>query len=476
MNTYQQALDALIKQIKIDKVNAIEINIEDIIRLTQFDPTENNDKLKKYLVKEGICTASEWNAAVKRRRIFDKLGCVPTTSREFVNAYVTTRGLTYTKGFIWQQDERYASENFEMEMRLLNDDLNLRYSGQILGDSVNWWCMQRQKEEFEAIKASIFAAPSLSPDELEEMWLRLATRVLDADIEVETELAGKEVIIMGHGQSAAFNAAMLKKGVQQVKQKIKNRPVSNHLMLTLLGPQGIGKTTFLKAFLSPVDGLVAEPNFMDITDNRNIQLWLAYVHLIDEMGYASKAEIDVVKHAISATTMDRRPMFTNRMVRVPQNATFFGGSNKELNELIRDETGLRRFAGCRFRNDADWQVVNDTNYVELWRSVSVDAPDPIEAVRDELVAQQRANRVPSNVELWAADTVLAKQFKADCGHTSSEMFGSYRAWEEDTGLKPLDVVRFGIALSAAIKNGRLPDWRVWKRENVSRYRYVAPTK
>jgi predicted P-loop ATPase len=201
-------------------------------------------------------------------------------------------------------------------------------------------------------------------------------------------------------ESPELIIAILKKFMWQVKRKIRGLPVFNHLMPVLLGPQGKGKSTFVNAMISPLEELVRRVDFKQIEDDRNIEIWKSYVLFLDEMGFASKANIDAIKNVITAPVLDRRPMRSNGVVTVPQNATFMGCSNKELNQLITDPTGIRRFFGLRYRADADWEFINQIDWALLWQSVETAGADPTEAFMDEIRAKQELVRQGSKVEQW----------------------------------------------------------------------------
>ena len=145
--------------------------------------------------------------------------------------------------------------------------------------------------------------------------------------------------------------------------------------------------------------------------------FFGYVMFLDEMGYASKADIDTVKNVITASSLTRRPMATNSKIAVPQNATFIGCSNKELSQLVRDPTGNRRFAAIRMRSDADRNLINSIDWAKMWGSVKIEAADPMTEFRDMLSDQQDVTRERSRVEQWMDD------FDGTCNVYQSALIG-----------------------------------------------------
>ena len=93
-------------------------------------------------------------------------------------------------------------------------------------------------------------------------------------------------------------------------------------------------------------------------------------------------------------------MRTNDVVTIQQRATFIGASNKVIAELIKDETGMRRFAGITYRSDADWEYLNGLDWLSAWQSIAVEDVDPMDEFRAELSALQAFSRHVSPVEAW----------------------------------------------------------------------------
>ena len=65
-----------------------------------------------------------------------------------------------------------------------------------------------------------------------------------------------------------FVAGVLRKFIWQVKRKMLNLPVTNHLMPILSGPQGKGKSTFLMRFLPPVEEVAIPSDSRWYKENR----------------------------------------------------------------------------------------------------------------------------------------------------------------------------------------------------------------
>jgi predicted kinase len=186
-----------------------------------------------------------------------------------------------------------------------------------------------------------------------------------------------------------------------VKRKIDRMPVTDHLMPVILGAQGTGKSTLIRQMLKPINELWVPSDFKQITDDRNTMLWKNYAIFLDEMGWASKSDMDTVKNIITADTLNRRIMQTTKYNVVAQNATFIGAANaNELADLIRDVSGTRRFVSLNMKTQADWQLINAIDWQEVWQSVDHAACDPMAGFRGVLGAVQEADRTKTPVESW----------------------------------------------------------------------------
>ena len=266
--------------------------------------------------------------------------------------------------------------NYQTEARVFANEYRLQFGREAINDAVQVWFDCKRDGRVDVIREQ-FREPATFD------WIELVRRCFDCS-----------------EMSAEFIAAILQKYIHQARRKLDGLTVTSHLMPVILGRQGSGKSWFMKWLTDPVAELRRDTDFKAIGDERNIGLWSSYALIVDEMAYADKSDIETVKHVITADVLDRRPMRRNESVRVPQCATLIGASNKSLGELIRDETGIRRFAGIHFRNDADWEYLNAQSALDAWRSVSPDAPDPLDEFREELAALQVAERHVSPVEAW----------------------------------------------------------------------------
>lgn len=454
---YQEHLETVLRDLRAAATNGEPITADLVVAGLQ--PSQDNKVVVDWATGQGI-KAEEIRKALWRKGVRDKLGCVPANAEEFVAAVVrrdsceclingmVERRVKATMGdgspidldaaspdlkeyAAITQPGRIDRSEFGLLLRLEADRLGLKFSRDAIADAMDGWANASQRQRRHRIVTQIKCdLTTAQRAEAKAKLLDLVPRCFDAT-----------------ATSPEFAAAVIEHFVWQVKRKMLNIPVTGHLMLVILGRQGTGKTTAIKKLYSPVSELATQPSFSMVGDERNIDLWSNAVLFIDEMQHAPKADIDTIKHAITADYLPRRPMRSNASVDIPQLTTFIGATNKELQELIRDATGMRRFLGLRWRSDAEWDAVNAFDWLALWKMVDPHAGSPLIGHEETLRREQEGIRVQGPVEVWLADGLI---YKPGDEIAVKALYGNYREWSEryDPDARLLSMQAFGVALAA----------------------------
>jgi hypothetical protein len=464
--TDAEIAQAVIADISIRRSRGEVIDIIDYIRL------DCDRMIQKFMVENKICTQREWNALANGVRIGDAHGGNPKTSLAFVALVAAKEKITFRLNGLLHHDRPPVLElddgtsesayldpedpemgdiydamgrimfnpdmttaDFGRLLRLANDDHRVGFDVREIDDALGAWLAQeREKALWECYSGVGYSRGVGTGPAGREAWQQLATRLFDC-----TD-AGVDFVV-----------SVLKKFIWQVKRKMLGLPVTDHLMPVILGPQGVGKSTFVRRLLEPISDVYANTDFAAVSDARNIELWAYFVLFLDEMGHATKADIDATKFCISADRLDRRPMHTNRTVQIKNCATFIGCSNKELDQLIRDETGGRRFVAIRFRHEPDWDYLNALNIKELlWPSVNEKGDDPMRAQAATLKRLQDDQREKSSVEIWV------RQARTTTGwHSAASLYGDFHAWEDGAfRRKGTDLAAFGKEITRLLNTHR----------------------
>lgn len=457
METNDTVLD-LIKDLTNAKLSGASLTAETIAvgisEAVQFDP-----RIVEWVTDNTKVTATEFRRAVAKQLHKDKVtsefGRVPKDAVDLVNLYVEKHRIECfhdgsimktrppvmvvagEKIVVTRKDAETSDEvglwldvfhsdpmttfDVERELRILSSRLKLGFTRDEVADATYTWHAQAKKDRLFHLLGKVGAWKTCGLGQgADDLWREVALKCFDCS-EVGVD----------------FVVAALKKFMHQVKRKMRGLPVYDHLMIVLLGPQGAGKSSFVKAMFSPLKELAVETSFKQIEDDRNIDLWQNYILFLDEMGHAARADMEATKHAITATTLTRRPMRHNNLISVLQKGTFIGCSNKELEQLIKDPTGIRRFLGLQFldKGRVDWDFINSIDWLKLWESVDPEGDCPMKDFSHDLSNVQEATRELGRVEAWLrdfdVDDYLYKDKVNPRGRISSmELYGVFRTYED----------------------------------------------
>lgn len=394
-------------------------SVSEVVDLLRID--EDNRTIRNLCVELKIATKQEFDRAIRQRRVRDAIGTCPGNAVELVEAWSKANAVSmkldgmFTRSvaayfeddkgvrtpilphdrrnsdevdlyasFLFDRKERFNRLDFERELRIFTAQHRLGFSRDDITDACEKWCATARDYRLYEIFGSIEAVDATFDADGE--WLKFAAHAFDCE-----------------DSDSRFVAAVFKKFIWQVKRKMRGLPVTNHLMPVILGPQGIGKSTLVNAIMKPVEEIRLYADFGMITDERNVEIWSSYVLFLDEMSHAARADIETVKNVITASSLTRRPMRSNGKITIQQNATLIGCANKELAQLIKDPTGIRRFAGVRMRSDTDRDYLNGIDWPKMWGSVAMYDADPIAEFTEALATQQEGQRERGRVEQWMQD-------------------------------------------------------------------------
>lgn len=284
----------------------------------QHDPrvlewVADNTKVTKAEFKKEVA------AQIRRSKIQDEFGRMPQHAQDYVDLYAKSEKIhckfngdmhrTGTPYLMLDGKKQYVVEpelvncgtiqceltvkfhapinldGLKRTLRLTSSRLKLGFNREEIEDAVTAWHEAERAERKLELMGTIHVGETmpLHRDAAKDLWRELAERCFDLS----------EV-------SAEFVIAALQKFIHQVARKFIGLPVYDHLMVCILGRQNGGKSTFVKKLFSPIAEVAAETNFRQIEDDRNIDLFNHYVLFLDEMGHADRANMEAIKHAITA--------------------------------------------------------------------------------------------------------------------------------------------------------------------------------
>lgn len=201
----------------------------------------------------------------------------------------------------------------------------------------------------------------------------------------------RRFLIAATGKCSEIELAIMAHSVWQVKRKLFNRRVRDHVMVVLRGPQGGGKTEALKILFEPVKAWFKNASLKEVADERWKLLFRnALVIFCDELQHAEWASVDSLKNIISADELETRILGTNTYSNVRQNCTFIGASNRPLAEIIRDPSGMRRFFEVETLPKMDWEAINRIDVLKLWRGIDENSNETyIKPFKLEIASMQK---------------------------------------------------------------------------------------
>lgn len=297
-----------------------------------------------------------------------------------------------------------------------------------------------EAEQVAKLAATIAYDPSVVADGIQTLykWLQLTTGEYTITPEV---------------------AAVIQHFIWQVKRKLNNKAVKHHMMPLIYGPQGTGKSMAVARLLEPVSRyMLAGKTVPEMIDARNFKaLSQNYVCFFDEMARSEQADIETLKNILSINTINYRPLYTNKNSTVIQNTTFIGASNKDIRNLIKDSTGMRRFfqitCNANAKNKEAWRQARDLDMTLIWKAIDENADEPsiIELLQTIELHQETIRSKNSIEEFMEERDLSAGEERAPL----KDVYLQYNQYCQDSNLKPFSKPSFVQELKqAGIETGK----------------------
>ncbi len=271
-------------------------------------------------------------------------------------------------------------------------DMNYGLDAALLDCFLQEWIQEKRMIHLEAVRASL---TTFNPEEGDKE-LRKFLGVLKRDF---TDL----------------DVQTLKHMMWQVKRKLNGQKTKFEMMCVFTGGQGAGKSTALRdTFFIPLGDLAyTGADFSVLSDQRESRLFSDhYIIMFDEMSGAAKSDMERTKQIITSHILKQRRMGTTSHDYLPMNATFFGTANPELDTLIRDSTGMRRFyeikVDKRVFTEKRWPILKTIDAALMWAAVDGSAEEsPIDQCAEELRNKQEDLRDKNPIEWMLDEGMLA---------------------------------------------------------------------
>lgn len=226
------------------------------------------------------------------------------------------------------------------------------------------------------------------------------------------------------GGENPLDIAAVKHFIWQTKRKLWGLQTNWEMMLVLQAyKQGSGKSYAIRhkdsniGLISPLNDFVFDGPMTAFGDTRERFVFIRnYIAFFDEMEYAERTSIEALKNIITAPTISFRLLGLNKLHEDRQNCTMIGTTNKPLDMIIRDVSGMRRFYSISCKEESiydrpqDMETINSIDYCEMWASINEkDDESPIHSFlgSEELMKKQEGLRTKNPLEEFLLEKDLS---------------------------------------------------------------------
>lgn len=273
-------------------------------------------------------------------------------------------------------------------------------------------------------------------------------------------------------------AMMFRHWAWQVKRKIWNKDVINHIWLNFMGATNIGKTTALKKITSPMDDFKSTSTISKLfEDTKEIKrLTENYVLIFDELALNVEGEASgalngdqkaTLKSMLTGDKLDTRVYGTQQQSKRKITFSCISSANEHLYDIIFDSTSMRRFYEfhCTASKPSSYEEINkylDNSYI-FWRSIDEERDEGYWDVHSELgkkVIEEQSAYYPTKTTtaMWVRDNhVIAGNIPL------SNAYKFYTNWCKETGNKSKTMQNFAADIRHILPGAVKPDGRILLR-------------
>lgn len=165
-------------------------------------------------------------------------------------------------------------------------------------------------------------------------------------------------------EDSEVNRVATRKALTAGVARVMNPGCKFDYMLTLYGPQGVGKSAILKK----LGGAWFSDSLVSVTGKEAYEalqgVWLMEMA---ELAATRKAEVEAIKHFISKQVDRFRVAYGHYIEDFPRQCIFIGTTNKV--DFLRDETGGRRFWPMTVNPDkveVNWSKLTKNDIDQIW--------------------------------------------------------------------------------------------------------------
>lgn len=244
--------------------------------------------------------------------------------------------------------------------------------------------------------------------------------------------------------------------LRNVKRKLLGQKSDWEMMPVLTGKQGGGKTWSLKALFQPLIDYTSEMSLDKICDSRHARaLMTSYIIFFDEMAGVQKADLETLKNLITTHHLHNRPLYSNTIEQIQNNASFIGASNHQLDVLLYDNTGMRRFYDVKCADKVNFEAIKKIDYRALWKGID-ESKLYLETCWPELHMVQQESEAIDEIKEFVETYGLAPVDGMETSPIETKTLqGDYKLWAVANGYTP----RHGNFLGKRLRNLGIESFR-----------------
>lgn len=249
---------------------------------------------------------------------------------------------------------------------------------------------------------------------LEDLKIKLAF-----DVQLDERIELRRFLKAITGLDDEINLSVMSHWLWMVKSNMHGMAVENHIMPIIHGPQGYGKSKAIMKLIAPLDEFVGLLDLDQMLDPKMIHSTKdLLINFIDEMRQADKVDVAALKNLITAPYRSGRRAFSPMADHLPNLTSLIGATNKDIQDIIRDDTGMRRFFVIDAPNRCDWDTINSCDYEAIWRSID-ETSGGYTAKADMDITSPDADSLASRQSSYA-DAHPVLQWYRECDPKTSE--------------------------------------------------------
>lgn len=271
-------------------------------------------------------------------------------------------------------------------------------------------------------------------------------------------------------------ATLMKHWAWQVKRKMNDKAVKNHIWLNFYGAAGLGKTTALNKIAAPINDFVSTTSISKLFDDTKEirRLTENFILIFDEMAVNVESEASggrlsadqkaILKSIVTGDKLDARVYGTQEQAKRKITFSCISSANEHLYDVIYDDTTMRRFFdfNCTGTRPASFDEINKflDNSIYFWRSIDENKDEGYFSPDNEIgkqISTIQSSYYPTKTtsKMWS-EAVNARPGKGKI----EDAYRAYAQWCRDTGNKGKALQYFTrdiqhIFPNAARTNGRI---------------------